>query len=468
MAGNPSRTLKLTYLGDASQLSKSTNKAGDDVQTLGKRVGKVGKALAVGFVAIGAAGVAMGRKLFQAFEEVSTANNRIEAVVTSMGNFEGQIGEVTDRLVKQAEATAKLTGVDRNLIKESQALLLTFDSVNKTAGESGGVFDRATQASVDLSAAGFGSVTGAATQLAKALEDPVKGLASLGRSGVTFTEEQKELIAALVEGNKTFEAQDIILQAIEKQVGGVAEATSTGTGRISQSFGILKETIAEQLAPEFENLTVMAERFIERFGEWWDENGDDIIESFREFAGRVKDAAVSFGEFVGDVVEELRERGVFERVKEQARSTGDSFVDLVDAFGEFRTAISGSETLTAAQLFGRYIELYLEKPVVFLLDRVERLTSALAEFVRQAKRVTDFFRGRGVFGGDFFGGIDLPDDFVPGSIAPSSLNRTTPTTVINVTGAIDPEGTARTIRRTLDSSALRGGVAPTPGTAVFV
>jgi hypothetical protein len=60
MSRSPTRTLKLTYLGDASQLSKTTQGAANDVSTLGERVGKVGKALAVGFAAIGAAGLAMG------------------------------------------------------------------------------------------------------------------------------------------------------------------------------------------------------------------------------------------------------------------------------------------------------------------------------------------------------------------------------------------------------------------------
>jgi hypothetical protein len=460
MAGNPSRTLKLTYLGDASQLSKSTNKAGDDVQTLGNRVGKVGKALAVGFVAISAAGVAMGRKLFQAFEEVSTANARVESIVTSMGNFQGELEGVTERIIKQAEATARLTGVDRNLIKESQALLLTFDSVNKTADEAGGIFDRATDAAVDLAAAGFGSATSNAQSLGRALEDPVRGLTSLTRQGVTFTAEQQELIKALVESNQTLEAQDIILKAIETQVGGTAAATSNGSDRIAQSFGILKETIAQQLAPEFENLTAIAERFIERFGEWWAENGDDIIESFRTFATRVKDSAIAFKDFVGDVVDELRERGVFERVKEQARDTGRSFIALADAFGDFRSSISGAETQTAASLFASYIDFYFVKPIEFLLDRIEKLNEGLAIFLTRAARVADFFRGRGVFGGDFFGGVDLPADFVPGTVAPSIARPGAVTNNITVTGALDPEGTARTVNRILSDQVLRSGVRP--------
>ena len=99
MAAKGSRTLKLTYLGDASQLSKTTSKAGQDITSLGDRVKNVGKALAVGFAAIGAAGIAMGKQLFNAFEEVSTANARVEQVIRSMGNFEDQLEGTTQRII---------------------------------------------------------------------------------------------------------------------------------------------------------------------------------------------------------------------------------------------------------------------------------------------------------------------------------------------------------------------------------
>jgi hypothetical protein len=47
----------------------------------------------------------------------------------------------------------------------------------------GGNFDRATQAAIDMGAAGFGSAEQNAAQLGKALNDPITGLAALRRSG---------------------------------------------------------------------------------------------------------------------------------------------------------------------------------------------------------------------------------------------------------------------------------------------
>jgi len=466
MAGSPSRTLKLTYLGDASNLSKSTKDAGDNVQSLGDRAKNVGKKMAVAFAAIGAAGIAMGRKLFQAFEEVSTANARIEQVVDSMGNFDGQIAEVTDRLVKQAEATAKLTGVDRNLIKESQALLLTFDSVNKTAGEAGGVFDRATDAAVDLAAAGFGSVTSNAQSLGRALQDPIRGLTALSRQGVTFTAEQQELIKSLVESNQTLAAQEIILGAIEKQVGGVAEATANGSARIAQSFGILVETIALALAPAFERLVEVGLQFVERVAEWWDRNGDRIIASFGRFRDRVSEVTSNFREFIGLVADELRERGVFNRLSEKFASLREQAGNTSSAFGRFFDSVSGANAQEKSRAFATLIDIGYIKPLEFLITRLDEAFQAFERLLDVGTRVAEFFRGRGqlsIPGGDF----QLPPGFEPGTIAPSA-SRQQANVVVNVSGAVDPEGTARTINRVLNTQSLRTGQVPVLGLAVAV
>jgi len=457
MSRSPSRTLKLTYLGDASQLSSTTRGAANDMTSLGDRVKKVGKVLAVGFAAVGAAGLAMGRKLFQAFEEVSTANARVEQVVDSMGNFEGQLEGTTQRIIEQAEATARLTGVDRNLIKESQALLLTFDSVNKTAGETGGVFDRATDAAVDLAAAGFGSATSNAQSLGRALEDPIRGLTSLTRQGVTFTEEQQELIKSLVESNQTLEAQEVILGAIERQVGGVAEATANGSARMSQAFGILTEQVALALAPAFEKLVEFGLEFVTKVAEWWEENGPGIIQSFKDFAESLKESWQQFKNFVSAVVEALREQGSIDRLKESIDGVRTAFNNARTSFRLFRDNLVGSETEQRASAFARLIDLQYVRPfeklaesIEFALGLLERLFS-LADRTREAFSLID----RDRLGQLAPGGPGLTPDRPAVPVVPQRAPGVTNN--ITVQGAIDPEGTARTIIRTLEESRARVG-----------
>jgi hypothetical protein len=231
---------------------RGQNDAETGLNKLGKSAKRLAKIGAAAFAAVGAGAVVMGKKLLDAGERAATSNARIEQITKSMGQFEGATDQVTDRLVKLAEKTAKLVGVDQNLIKEGQALLLTFKSVSADANKVGGVFDRATKAAIDLAAAGFGSVTTNAVQLGKALEDPIKGLAALGKSGVTFTAEQKELIKTLVETGRVAEAQEIILKAVETQVGGTAEATANASDRMKVAFSQLQESLGERLLPVFE------------------------------------------------------------------------------------------------------------------------------------------------------------------------------------------------------------------------
>jgi hypothetical protein len=103
-------------------------------------------------------------------------------------------------------------------------------------------------AAIDMASAGFGSAETNAVQLGKALNDPIKGINSLTRSGITFTAQEKAKIAELVKSNQMLKAQDIILKAIETQVGGTAEASATSSGKIKASWAQIKDAFAEPLS----------------------------------------------------------------------------------------------------------------------------------------------------------------------------------------------------------------------------
>jgi hypothetical protein len=188
-------------------------------------------------------------------ENAATSNARIQQIAESMGLFGDETDTVTKRLIDLANAQARSTGFDQNAIKETQAKLLTFKELAGTADEVGGNFDRATAAAIDLAAAGFGSAETNAVQLGKALQDPIRGIAALGRSGVTFTEQEREKIKALVESGDILAAQEIVLKAVETQVGGTAEATANSTDKMRNAFAQLQERIGLALAPAFEALT---------------------------------------------------------------------------------------------------------------------------------------------------------------------------------------------------------------------
>lgn len=233
---------------EAGRISQAFSGANEAVTAFGK------KAL-LGFAAAGIGGYKIGRGLIDAAEQAETSNARIEQIADSMGLFGDEVDEVTDRLVKLAEAQARATGVDQNAIKATQAKLLTFGELAASADELGGNFDRATMAAVDLAAAGFGDAESNAAQLGRALQDPVKGLTSLTRAGVTFTDAQRDMIAALVESGDMAAAQDVILGALETQVGGTAEATANASDKMRVAWSQLQEKLGEKLLPVFERFT---------------------------------------------------------------------------------------------------------------------------------------------------------------------------------------------------------------------
>jgi hypothetical protein len=192
------RTLKLNILAETASLLKGLKDADKATRTAGDRIKAGFKVAAAAIAAAGAAAIAFGVKAIKAAEAAATANARIAQINESMGLFGSSVGEVNERLVKYAEATARATGIDQNSIKATQAKLLTFRELAQSANEVGGEFDRATKAAIDLAAAGFGSAEINAVQLGKALQDPIKGLTALSRSGVTFTETEQERIKTLV------------------------------------------------------------------------------------------------------------------------------------------------------------------------------------------------------------------------------------------------------------------------------
>ena len=258
MAG--SLVLGVEIIGEFKKLADATKGSEKSLSGLESQAKKFSKGINTALATVGigisvAALVSFGREAIRGAEAAQVADRRLAQVTKSMNLFGADTAKVTDRLVKFADKQELLTGVTAETVKQVQASLITFGNLGKTANELGGNFDRATKAALDLAAAGFGSAETNAIQLGKALQDPIKGLTALSRSGVTFTEQEKERIATLVESNKLGEAQALILAAIEQQVGGTAEATVTASARMEAAFGQIQDAVGLALLPVLEEFS---------------------------------------------------------------------------------------------------------------------------------------------------------------------------------------------------------------------
>jgi len=256
-------TTKLTlntsnFVSGIDRSKKSAAGLKSTMSSLGSGIGTAfsGIAKSVGAIGIAATGAAaaiggIAYKLISIGEDGLQAENRIKNVVKTMGLFGSQSNEVADRLIKVADATELSTGVDGDLIMSAQAKLATFRELAKTTGITGGAFDRATQASIDMAAVFGGDATTYAVQLGKALEDPEKGLAALKRTGALTSSQIKAISEEFAQTGNRAKAFDQVLKAIETQVGGAANATASGMSRVKVSIGQMLEEVGKPMSEVF-------------------------------------------------------------------------------------------------------------------------------------------------------------------------------------------------------------------------
>jgi 2C-methyl-D-erythritol 2,4-cyclodiphosphate synthase len=243
-----------------SGLTSATGPAADKAgKNAGKRFGGAFKG-GMGGAAAGAFGALAGAKVI-GFIKDATAEAReaqkVGATTNAIIKSTGGVANVTAAGIgKLATSISNKTGVDDEAIQTGANLLLTFKNVRNEAGKGNKVFDQATAAAVDLSAAGFGSVDSASKMLGKALNDPIKGVTALSRAGVTFSDQQKEQIKTMVESGNVLGAQKLILGEVQSQVGGVAAASATSGEKLKTTFNNFKESIGTALLPTIDAINV--------------------------------------------------------------------------------------------------------------------------------------------------------------------------------------------------------------------
>jgi hypothetical protein len=180
----------------------------------------------------------------KAFEEGEKSAAKLEAVLKSTEHSAGRTATQIDLL---AGSLQDLTTFEDDVTKNAAAKLLTFTNVKTD------VFDDAIRAAQDMATVLDSDLDSAIMQLGKALNSPAEGLSALTRSGVSFTQQQKDVIKSLVETGRTAEAQRMILAELNKEFGGAAQAmakTSAGKwARARNAFGNVMEGLGETGAP---------------------------------------------------------------------------------------------------------------------------------------------------------------------------------------------------------------------------
>ncbi|NQU47017.1 MAG: phage tail tape measure protein [Planctomycetes bacterium] len=192
---------------------------------------------------LGQALVSLGRLTLipiQFAMEQEKAERQLAAVLKSTGEAAGVTAEYAKEL---ASGYQELTTFGDEATLGAESLLLTFTKI----GADGGIFDRTLGTVLDVSAALDQDLKSSAMQLGKALNDPIQGLSMLRRTGISFSEDQMEVVKQLVETNRLADAQTLILDELETQFGGSAAA-------LRETFGGAVEAVNNQWGDFLEEL----------------------------------------------------------------------------------------------------------------------------------------------------------------------------------------------------------------------
>ena len=211
-----------------------------------------------------------------AFQAIGTAaTNLAGAALSKVGDFiSGSITEASEwnSVIAQTEAVVKSTGMAAGFTAQQMADMAT--AMSASSGNSifaddailgaqnvlatftqiqGTNFGDATQAILDISQAMGTDLNSSALQVGKALNDPIAGIGALSRVGVSFSDDQKAMIEAMVKTGDVAGAQQVILAELNKEFGGsAAAAVDTYVGQqamLAAQFADIQQTLGEALLP---------------------------------------------------------------------------------------------------------------------------------------------------------------------------------------------------------------------------
>lgn len=409
------------------------DKASGVLGSIGSKVGGLSGALG-GLAKVGIAGavagmgslIAVGISSIKAFDDQDKAIKQLEAVLKSTGNAAGLTKE---ELLDMASSFQKTTTFADETVTAMQNVLLTFTNVK------GPVFKDANQAILDMSAALGTDLQSAAIQVGKALNDPIQGISALSRVGVSFTEQQKEQIATLVESGKTMEAQKIIIAELAREFGGsAAAATETFSGKMLQlqnNIGELQESIGSALVT-----AIMP--FITQLSDWAAK--PETQEKIQEIVAGIANLATQMTPVVQQLIPALIKG--FEIAAQIGKVFAQVlFIDIPNAVAEVFVAVI--EITGAIERFIMRVEDAIRKVRSLISETAAKVGNKLVPFADPfGKKASG---GLVQAGRSFLVGESGPEIFTPnmsGGIIPNNKLSGGSNIVLNITGTFLSEDAA--------------------------
>ena len=484
MAG--SRTLKLSILADVSNLSKNLNTSSKEVDSFGTKVSDFSKKAGIAFGVAATAAAAYAATLLvdgvKSAIEDEAAQKKLTATLQNVtGATQDQIKATEDYISK----TSLANGITDDELRPSLDRLVR---ATKDVTEA----QKLQQIALDVSAGSGKSLEAVTNAMAKAAEG---NTAALGKLGVGIDSATLKTMT-----------MDEVTQALATTFGGQA-ATKADTfqgkmDRIKVAFDEAKESLGAVLLPYLERfVNYIAEEIVPNINKWIEANGPKIEKMIQNVIPKIQNLLDKMGE-IGkwavdhiDVLEAVAAAvtGFIVAAKAYAVLTGfvTAIKGVATAFGLVRTAAAGAAIAEAAASGGSMVPAMITGMALAagalaayaitsggdglptkldavgtkwsLKDNVGGGNPAQGWSASLPKRATGGPVGAG---SAYMVGERGPEMFIPrhsGTIIPNGGGN--PVFNITVHGAVDAEGTARSIYNVIAQSAGRTGNYATLGIA---
>jgi hypothetical protein len=478
MAG--SRTLKLSILADVDDLRNKLGAGDEAVGSFGDKLGDFGKKAGLAFAAAGAAAAAYAGKLLIDGVKAAVEDEKAQAALAAtLKNVAGASGSVVANVEKYISKTAVAVGITDDQLRPS------FDRLVRSTKDVAAAQELQTLA-LDIAAGSGKSLELVSNALAKAYEG---NTSALGRLGIGLSAAELKSMSL-----------DEITKTLADTFGGQATIQAdTFQGKLTRlgiAFDEAKETVGSFILDAITPLlTAFVENVIPALDSAAESLGSKLGPTFASIAKIVKDDLLpilkSWWQFLSEVIVPAIIKTVvpiiaglvsaFNRVKEAIQDNRAELQPLINGlrilieFVAEKVAPVIGKTLGAAfKAAGAGIAAAIEGisrvsgAIQSVIDKIRTLIALVKAnpLVKGISNVFDaaFGGGRAVGGSiapstAYVVGENGPELFMPntsGRIIPNNAIGSSPTINLNVSGAIDPEGTARTIIKVLNDSFARG------------
>jgi hypothetical protein len=482
MAGIPK--VKITFDADFDDLKKGIKGGQDEIEGFGSKVGEFGKKAAAAFALAAAAAVAYAGKLLIDGVKSAIADEAAQSkLATTLQNVTGattaQIKATEDYITK----TALANGITDDVLRPSLDRLVRS---TKDVTEA----QKLQQLALDI-AAGTGKELGAVTEaLAKAYDGNFGALKKLGVPLDESIIKTKDFDAAAAALSATFEGQastqadtfagkmarlNVAFDEAKETVGSyvldaITPLLTTFVDKGIPAITNFANTLGEKLGPAFAQIFVFVrDDLLPVLQAWWKFLYEEVIPAIISVVGPILLSIKSaFDKVSGAIKDNSTELQPFFDLLKKVWEFSKKYL-IPEFSGPFVFALNAIATLVStlitgfSQLVGFMSKAYDQaKRVVDLIDNNKDIFAAqsgLIPFVigKLAGRASG---GPVTSGSSYIVGERGPELFTPnssGMITPNNRLGSGGSTInINVTGAIDPEGTARSIINVLNNSFYRG------------